>query len=144
MSNKNRGIALFVNNGKFDNPEVNRDYYENDEELFQECFESLGFKVIIERDQTIKQIDVLLDKMRGDNYPGYESYLKDSDCFVAMFSSHGNKGNSFMCKDGHLKNLPALIKDKFEGDNNLVTKPKLFFIDACRGEDNLQHIELVS
>ncbi|RVE76044.1 hypothetical protein OJAV_G00004870 [Oryzias javanicus] len=90
-------------------------------------FSKLGYKVNIYNDQTVNQIkQILIDASKMDH----------SNCasFVCILLSHGDEG-VFFGTDGsvELKALTSL----FRGDHcrSLVGKPKLFFIQACRGTE---------
>ncbi|XP_071013032.1 caspase-3-like [Oncorhynchus clarkii lewisi] len=90
-------------------------------------FSSLGYKVKVANDQTVQQIQQLLYKVSQDDH-------SQSASFVCVMLSHGDEG-VFYGTDGNveLKKLTGL----FRGDRckTLVGKPKLFFIQACRGND---------
>ena len=64
-------------------------------------------------------------------------YLKRDSCFVLVILSHGRDG-VIMGSDGAKVNLKSIFA-MFSNDNcrSLRKKPKLFFIDACRGSMHL-------
>ncbi|TRY65363.1 hypothetical protein DNTS_013769 [Danionella cerebrum] len=57
----------------------------------------------------------------------------DADCFVCVFLSHGENGHIF-AKDAKIDIHE--ITDLFKGDKcqSLVGKPKIFILQACRGD----------
>ncbi|XP_021381153.1 caspase-6 isoform X2 [Lonchura striata] len=66
----------------------------------------------------------------------YEASMEDhsnADCFVCVFLSHGEDGHIFAYDD---KIEIQTITDMFRGDKcqSLVGKPKIFIIQACRGD----------
>ncbi|KAJ1215545.1 hypothetical protein NDU88_003153 [Pleurodeles waltl] len=91
------------------------------------CFLNFGFEVKIFNDKTCKEIfDVLKNVSQQDH--------SKRSCFVCILLSHGEDGTIFGTDDFiPLKNLTML----FRGDKcrSLVGKPKLFFIQACRGTE---------
>ncbi|XP_036439537.1 LOW QUALITY PROTEIN: caspase-3-like [Colossoma macropomum] len=99
-------------------------------------FGKLGYKVKVFNDQTVAQITQVLSAVaRGEH----------SRCasFVCVLLSHGDEGVLFGTdKAVQLKALTSL----FRGDRcpSLAGKPKLFFIQACRGTDLDAGIEMDS
>lgn len=88
-------------------------------------FENLGFRVEIKKDQkasVIKQLMIDYSKDGGH-----------ADCFVCCVLSHGNETGV----QGYDEKICPLndITSPFDGDNckQLLGKPKVFFIQACRG-----------
>uniref|UniRef100_A0A672TCS6 Caspase-6 n=1 Tax=Sinocyclocheilus grahami TaxID=75366 RepID=A0A672TCS6_SINGR len=57
----------------------------------------------------------------------------DADCFVCVFLSHGENGHIF-ANDGQIQIQE--ITDLFKGNKcrSLVGKPKIFILQACRGD----------
>lgn len=90
-------------------------------------FGKLGYKVKVFNDQTVDQIKKLLTGVARDDHSRCAS-------FVCVLLSHGDEG-VFFGTDGALE-LKALTS-LFRGDRciSLVGKPKLFFIQACRGTE---------
>ncbi|KAF5897419.1 caspase-3-like, partial [Clarias magur] len=89
------------------------------------AFGKLGYKVKVYNDQTVDQIKKVLSSVARDDHSRCAS-------FVCVLLSHGDEG-LFFGTDGsvEMKALTSL----FRGDRcvSLVGKPKLFFIQACRG-----------
>lgn len=56
------------------------------------------------------------------------------DCFLLIMMTHGEKNGKLEASDGTIK--IEELWDNFMGDEckSLVGKPKLFFVQACRGE----------
>ncbi|KAJ7396920.1 caspase 6 [Pitangus sulphuratus] len=95
-------------------------------DAFQTSLTDLGFEVRVFDD--LKAEDVL-QKI-------YEASTDDhsnADCFVCVFLSHGEDDHVF-AYDANIK--IATITDMFRGDKcqSLVGKPKIFIIQACRGD----------
>ncbi|XP_062864588.1 caspase-3a isoform X2 [Trichomycterus rosablanca] len=90
-------------------------------------FGKLGYRVKVYNDQTVEQIKKTLMAVAKVDHRSCAS-------FVCVLLSHGDEG-VFFGTDGavELKVLTSL----FRGDRcvSLVGKPKLFFIQACRGTD---------
>ncbi|KAF6719605.1 Caspase-3 [Oryzias melastigma] len=123
------GQCIIINNKNFDRRTGmnQRNGTDIDAASALKVFSKLGYKVNIYNDQTVNQIKrILIDASKMDH----------SNCasFVCILLSHGDEG-VFYGTDGsvELKFLTSL----FRGDHcrSLVGKPKLFFIQACRGTD---------
>ncbi|MGH0162288.1 UNVERIFIED_CONTAM: hypothetical protein FKN15_042455 [Acipenser sinensis] len=86
-----------------------------------------GYKVKVLNDQTCKQIEQCLQSIAR------EDHSKEAS-FVCALLSHGDEGVLYGT-DGciEIKRLTSF----FKGDRckTLVGKPKLFFIQACRGTE---------
>ncbi|MGH0127380.1 UNVERIFIED_CONTAM: hypothetical protein FKN15_077532 [Acipenser sinensis] len=116
LNDFSRMVGMKVRNGK------DRDAGE----LFK-CFKTLGFEVCIYNDQTCQNMERLLRDASEEDH-------SDSSCFVCILLSHGEEGMIYGT-DGAvpIKTMTSL----FRGDmcKSLVGKPKLFFIQACRGSE---------
>nr|ANS12220.1 caspase-7 [Ctenopharyngodon idella] len=129
MSHQHVGKCIIINNKNFDEKtgmNVRNGTDKDAGELFK-CFKSLGFDVSIYNDQTCKNMERLLKKVSEEDH-------SDSSCFACILLSHGEEGMIYGT-DGAIpiKSMTSL----FKGDmcKSLVGKPKLFFIQACRGSE---------
>ncbi|XP_057193421.1 caspase-8-like isoform X1 [Triplophysa rosa] len=97
---------------------------DEDQKSLDRVFRWLGFTVLVQRDKTTAQIKDLLKNL-GKTVNG--------DCFICCILSHGNSDGVY----GTDENIVSVdeIREPFNGINcsNLAGKPKLFFIQACRG-----------
>jgi hypothetical protein len=130
------GVAVIINikhfdeKLKFDNREGSDDDVENLERLWKE----LGFTVTMNVDSTTADkiytfLKEVADKINAN---------QDSSCFVCCIMTHGNMGKIY---GSDSKSLDIkTITDLFKRDNcqALAGKPKLFFIQACRGSNQLR------
>ena len=124
-----RGITLIINNASYArHPERGkqspRHGSEKDVRQVEELFIALGFEV--QRRQNLPRKKVLneLADVARQNHSAY-------DCFVLWLMSHGRSGEVF-CYDGNTVPIQTL-HDMFSECETLSGKPKLFFIQACRG-----------
>jgi hypothetical protein len=134
MDHKGRGYAVIINNYKFDNP----DYFtlvgqKNDAKTYEETFRILGFKENeIKRfeNQTAYEMKEIMKKYSNEDYIDY-------DCFICVFLSHGylsfNK-EYIMGTDEGVKFEDLIYY--FKKSKSLFEKPKIFFMDVCRGNLN--------
>ncbi|XP_075053139.1 caspase-3-like [Mixophyes fleayi] len=90
-------------------------------------FETIGFKVQIEKDKTCSEIFEILKKAAKEDH-------SQRSCFVCVVMSHGNE-NGFYAYDDIIKE--ERVMQLFNGKNcrSLLGKPKLFFIQSCRGDE---------
>ncbi|GAA6074143.1 caspase-6-like isoform X1 [Tachysurus ichikawai] len=89
-------------------------------------FEQLDFEVKAYTDKKRDEIiDIITEAAKANH--------ADADCFVCVFLSHGENGHVY-AYDGQIEinEVTAL----FRGDNcrSLVGKPKIFLLQACRGD----------
>ncbi|XP_008297494.1 caspase-3a [Stegastes partitus] len=123
------GQCIIVNNKNFDRTTGmnQRNGTDVDAANAMKVFAKLGYKVKVYNDQTVEQMKQVLTAMSKEDH-------RSSASFVCVLLSHGDEG-VFFGTDGsvELKYLTSL----FRGDRctSLVGKPKLFFIQACRGTD---------
>ncbi|XP_047434895.1 caspase-3a [Mugil cephalus] len=123
------GQCVIINNKNFDRcTGMNqRNGTDVDAANAMKVFTNLGYKVKIYNDQSVEQMKQVLTAVSTADHSGSAS-------FVCVLLSHGDEG-VFFGTDGsvELKFLTSL----FRGDRckSLAGKPKLFFIQACRGTD---------
>ncbi|XP_073773744.1 caspase-7 isoform X2 [Danio rerio] len=129
MSHQRVGKCIIINNKNFDEKtgmNVRNGTDRDAGELFK-CFKSLGFDVAVYNDQTCRNMERLLKAVSEEDH-------SDSSCFACILLSHGEEGMIYGT-DGAMpiKTMTSL----FKGDvcKSLVGKPKLFFIQACRGSE---------
>uniref|UniRef100_A0A8C5LJG3 Caspase-3 n=1 Tax=Leptobrachium leishanense TaxID=445787 RepID=A0A8C5LJG3_9ANUR len=123
------GQCIIINNKNF-HPSTRmgtRSGTDTDAKKLQETFKYFGYQVKIYNDLKCADIFGYLKKASEEDHSRKSS-------FVCAILSHGEEGVVYGVDD-HLpiKNLTSL----FRGDRckTLVGKPKLFFIQACRGTD---------
>ncbi|XP_057317117.1 caspase-7-like isoform X2 [Hydractinia symbiolongicarpus] len=111
---------------------------EHDVSNLKKTFEWLGFEVTVYPDHTASEMSEVLEHVAAKE--DHENY----DCFVCCILSHGFDGGVYG-NDGRKVKL-ADIKTIFEGNNcpKLFQKPKLFFIQACQGENDGKGVSIES
>uniref|UniRef100_A0A8C6TP25 Caspase-3 n=1 Tax=Neogobius melanostomus TaxID=47308 RepID=A0A8C6TP25_9GOBI len=123
------GVCLLINNKNF-HPETGqavRTGTDVDAAAVKKTFVNLGYKMMMCQDLTVKEMREKLQSVAQEDHSKRAS-------FVCVILSHGDEGVIFGT-DGFEK-LDVLTR-YFKGDKckTLVGKPKLFFIQACRGLD---------
>ncbi|XP_017263180.1 caspase-6 [Kryptolebias marmoratus] len=128
MGRKRRGLALIFNQERFfwrlglnDRHGTNADSYNLERRLVELNFEVRTF-------DNYKQVEVL-DKIHEAAVEDHS----DADCFLLAFLSHGEDDHVFTY-DGKISIQE--ITSLFKGDKckTLAGKPKIFIIQACRGD----------
>ena len=128
IRDQHRGFCLIINNLKFANDSVCRNGAEKDEAILVDLFgRELSFNVKVKRNLN-----------RNDIIKAAEEYgQKDHsqfDAFVFIIMTHGNHQDSIFGVDGRKARVEDIMTE-FNGATcpSLRGKPKLFFIQACRG-----------
>ncbi|KAH9513478.1 Caspase-7 [Bulinus truncatus] len=131
MKNSPRGRALIINNLKFQSLS-DRQGSELDESGLISLFKQLDFDVVVENDKTCAEMKQILKNESERDHSKF-------NCFVLVILSHGFKGGVFgtdgkVERESHYNYISLKgIKDMFDVTKTLIDKPKLFFIQACRG-----------
>ena len=130
MSTYPRGSAIVINNEKFkaESGLKDRPGTEKDGKALQHLFTSSGFVTTIFNDLTAGRMQQVLQSYEQRNHT-------KAQCLIVAILTHGGKGGSLYGVDGGLVKVKTLT-EFFTGRKcrSLVGKPKLFFIQACRGK----------
>ena len=129
MTAEPRGLALIINNKTF-NPLLGHETREGSEKDVEELdglFRSLEFEVQIKQDLGKKHLLSTLKEVASADHSEY-------DCFVLCLMSHGVKGGYILCTGGGSIHIDEAL-EMFNSVNckTLEGKPKVVFIQACRG-----------
>ncbi|XP_044757269.1 caspase-1-like [Coccinella septempunctata] len=126
MNHPKRGMALIFNHMNFSSNLPTRQGTNKDRDDLESLFTKLKFKVKCHNDLTKEQIRSVLSSVALADHT-------DEDCLVVVILSHGDNRKIF-ASDTHY--TPELLWMSFDGIHSpgLIGKPKLFFIQACRGE----------
>ncbi|XP_077387411.1 caspase-3-like [Festucalex cinctus] len=129
MDYPNMGTCLIINNKNFDGSTrmSTRNGTDVDAAFAVKTFGELGYTIKVATDQTVKQMKNLILSVSQEDHSSNAS-------FVCVLLSHGEEGVIFGTDGFEL--LENLTKP-FKGDRcrTLLGKPKLFFIQACRGSE---------
>ena len=126
------GVALIINN-TFEGTAHYRAGTDTDRNNLETTFKFLGYEVVVWKDcddEKMREIDTVFKEIDKET-------LKKHDSFVCCILSHGAEGkivpnNNKKCAHVHLKEIVDPLVDKCP---HLKGKPKMFFIQACRGSD---------
>ncbi|XP_046667716.1 caspase-1-like isoform X2 [Homalodisca vitripennis] len=128
MDHKYRGIAVILNHENFmPNMKLKPRAGTNvDSEQLEKSLRRLGFQIQVHYDLTVEKIDKIIEKVSQQDH-------SDNDCFALACLSHGEQGILY-AYDAPYK--PDTLWSRFTADKcpSLAGKPKLFFIQACQGD----------
>lgn len=129
MDPEERGTAIIFNNKTFDSTTnlSKRTGTDEDFNKIQDLLVTLNFQKIKPYfDCTAEQMKDFLRKAAEEDH-------SDEDCFIVVILSHGEEGYVYGTDDKVY--VDELLQPfKGQGCRSLVGKPKLFFIQACKGQ----------
>ena len=126
MKNNPRGLCLILNNREFLNDLPERAGSDIDARNLQLLFASLKFKVRIVNNAFAEKMKDIVNEVAEMDH-------SETDCLVTCLLSHGTSGNIYG-SDGELIPVSDLLHPLItcEKNSELISKPRLFFIQACR------------
>ncbi|KAK2905375.1 hypothetical protein Q8A67_007174 [Cirrhinus molitorella] len=128
MKGDRRGFCLIINNCNFKSLR-RREGTDIDEGSLKGVFKWLGFEVLTKQDCSSHQILQALRDLAARDHTR-------ADCVVCCVLSHG-RAEGIVGVDEKIVTYRELIENLTSNQcRSLFKKPKLFFIQACRGTDN--------
>ena len=128
MKRRQRGMCVIINNINFRNKTWYRKGATVDERELKNLFEDLFFTVVVRN-------DLKWDEMRKVAAGYAAKNHREFDAFVLVVMSHGGDRDVIYGVEGRTTTVEDLMCE-FNAANcpTLRDKPKLFFIQTCRGE----------
>jgi len=124
MDRKKVGHAIIINN--LDEEQIPT---RKDVQAMGQVLKTIGFDVQIHKNLTSQQMNNI-----KRNFTEVRIH-SDSNCFLVLVISHGTSDNFLQDRNGtRTWNIESLITEVSDIPT-LVGKPKLFFIEACRGRE---------
>eukprot|EP00094_Tigriopus_californicus_P003211 TCALIF_03091-PB protein Name:"Similar to Caspase-1 (Spodoptera frugiperda)" AED:0.13 eAED:0.13 QI:0/0/0.33/0.66/0.5/0.66/3/83/463 len=128
MNHKRRGVAFIFNHMHFD-PRLQlkeRNGTHADAENLKRTLRQLGFEVRPFNDLPFRDIERLLEECALENHD-------DADCIWVSVLSHGEMGILYASDHAY---KPDRLWSHFNAERcpSLAGKPKMFFIQACQGD----------
>ncbi len=121
------GMCVIINNMAFPGEDNLQAQGEKDENNLRLLFTMLGFTVKVHRDLKAAQMD---EEVR------FYSQMKYQGAFVLVMLSHGDVNDEVYGIDNENVTVFQLERYFHDSDPTLRGVPKIFFIDACRGDKN--------
>ena len=125
------GTCIIFNNKFFKDKNMERKGSEKDVMRITQVFQDLNFAVETCLDKKASEIRKLIRHYANLDYT-------NEHCFICFIMSHGNKG-TITSADLNEIYLNEFI-DPFKQNKTLKNKPKLFFIQACRGTQEMNNL----
>ena len=134
------GIVVIFNNMHFKEHQNKRDRKGSDidVERLTRVFKELNYRVEIQADKTSQEMKDLVKTY------AQRDYTNDS-CFICFFMSHGKEleNGKWIIKGTDSVDIGITESmNAFKFTDSLRNKPKLFFIQACRGETNMPTVSI--
>ncbi|XP_033230599.1 caspase-1-like [Belonocnema kinseyi] len=125
MNHERRGVALIFNHINFKKMTPRKGTIKDCTD-FSRVLKCLGFEVRVYADKSTKHIQQVLKSTAAEDH-------SNSDCFLVAVMTHGESGFLHSCEELYPVDT---LWNFFTGEKctTLAGKPKLFFIQACRGE----------
>ena len=126
MDSRPKGIAIIINNYSYQKASLeNRTGSEKDVFMLKLLFEKIGFDTVCCIDYKAKQAKEFLEECAEN------TKYKECDCIAVVIMCHGFE-EGLIFSDGEVIPVMDLVKS-VEKSPLYQEKPKLFFIQACRG-----------
>ncbi|KAK9512515.1 hypothetical protein O3M35_000918 [Rhynocoris fuscipes] len=138
MNHENRGMAVILNHRKFRNENLReRIGTDVDRDKLADCLKRLGFEVIIKENLTYKDLKEQIIQIAEMDH-------SKNDCLLIVILSHGRDYGEIHAYD-RTYNINDDIIGELTGNAcpSLAGKPKIFFIQACRGNKQDDGTEMV-
>ncbi|KAL1478818.1 hypothetical protein MTO96_052367, partial [Rhipicephalus appendiculatus] len=125
-----RGMCIIINNHNFEYEDEPRHGSQLDVRHMEALFKAFLFNCFVHVDKTADEMKKILSEA------AQSKELEGAECLVVILMSHGNRDMIQGVDDEEL-DLNNDVYAKFNNDicPALRGKPKLFFIQACRGDD---------
>jgi hypothetical protein len=131
MNHEKRGVALVINIRSY-NPNPNklqeRKWSAKDVENLKKTLNYLEFQVVLCENFTKSQIEQVMQEQASIDY-------SESDCFLCVVMSHGNE-DKIVASDNEVIGFEEIMAP-IKSCPSLENKPKLFFFQACRGDNEM-------
>ncbi|XP_030385240.1 caspase Dronc [Scaptodrosophila lebanonensis] len=139
-SQYNRGVLFMVNIIDFPNPGVIRNGAFKDGEELIHLFREIGFTIFPYINLNKEQYMRILKELTSSQY------VENTECFVMVLMTHGNRVNQIdraEFHDGSIAMVQTEIIAHFQASNcrKLANKPKILMFPFCRGPEPDKGVE---
>ncbi|KAL5286361.1 hypothetical protein ACFFRR_007783 [Megaselia abdita] len=124
------GLVLVFNQMNFDIEELStRTGSDKDVEAIEDTFAKFNMPVTVKKDKRRKDIQRIMKDMAKKNFEKYA-------CIVVILLSHGRMNDMIAARDGWFR-IHDLITSPLYKNKTLRSKPKLVFVQACKGNKTM-------
>jgi len=139
MEHEKRGVALVINMQTYDAPNPfqlkERVWSVKDVDNLRQTLQYLEFDFQLCQNFTKSQLEQKIQEQASINH-------SNSDCFLCMIMSHGNEDKIVTSDNCEIS--CEEIMEPIKSCASLENKPKLFFFQACRGENEIEFTRVKS
>nr|CAD7575686.1 unnamed protein product [Timema californicum] len=135
MNHKRRGKAVIFNHDEFELKETRLGSHMDVENL-NHVFSGLGFQVEIHNNLEFVEIKGIISKLAMEDH-------SDADCLLVTVLTHGMDNGYLHSKDSVYSVEKLWMPFTAEKCQTLAGKPKIFIIQACRGQELDSGVKLV-
>ncbi len=133
------GFALIISNDYSNTPEVwelpTLTGTEVDAKLMDGTFKALNFDTLPVHNLGRGRLMKVVRETAGRNYP------RSCKAIAVVFAGHGNSSNCLCMQDGSTVAIREIVEEFLPSKAPMIGSiPKLFFIDACRGDATTQSV----
>jgi len=137
MNHRRRGIAIIFNHKNFDQRLglKTRNGTDADRDNLRITLRQMDFEVKVYNDAPYKEIERILEELASENH-------SDADCVLVAVLSHGELGILYSSDQPY---KPDMLWRQFSAEKcpTLAGKPKLFFVQACQGDQLDSGVKMV-
>jgi hypothetical protein len=125
------GVVVIFNNKEFTDPHKYPIRHGSEKDVWDLCTLFRGLNYVVRPpyiDKTEAEMRRLITKYASDDYTSY-------GCLIVFIMSHGDK-SKIISSDSEIIDLNEFIRP-LKRNTSLQSKPKVFFIQACRGNTKM-------
>nr|AEF30495.1 caspase-4-1b [Manduca sexta] len=134
LENFDRNVLIIFNQKDFGTHQ--RLGTDQDVKALKKTFEAFNFDVLPYTDRTVAQIKEILDAISCQDFSDY-------GCVAIAVLTHGDIDGSLSAKDDDYPEMDIINTLKTHKNHSLITKPRLLFVQACRGPNALAGVPVL-
>ncbi|XP_052861133.1 caspase-14-like [Anopheles cruzii] len=126
-----KAYVLVFHHNKFKDRSHNRPGSDKDMRKINDFFKDYRCTVRVCNDYRLNQVRRTMDEVSKMNAGPYS-------CVIVILMSHGMDDDTIMAYDGDMYSFEDDIVEKCTSNHKLAGKPKIFILQACRGDSIMQ------
>ncbi|XP_050095181.1 caspase-3-like [Anopheles aquasalis] len=126
-----KAYVLVFHHDRFKNAEQNREGSEKDMAKIKSFFHGYRLdRLNVNENKTAAEVRFIMDRIARQNF-------SDNSCLITIIMSHGLMNDQILAHDGNTYSFEDEIVEKCTSNRTLDGKPKLFIVQACRGDSTM-------